>query len=94
MPPLAEQLEENHGWKTTVIMPEGNPEKNPKGIAGLEALKEADVAIFYLRFLTLPEDQLAHIEKYLKSGLSEQKASTQFETLAHLMGTLDMTVTT
>ena len=79
IPALAKQIEENFGWKTTVIHPEGNPEKNEKGISGLEALKEADVAIFYLRFLTLPEEQLAHIESYLKSG----KPVVGFRTSTH-----------
>ena len=36
---VCKQIEENFGWKTTVIQPEGNPEKNEKGISGLEALK-------------------------------------------------------
>ena len=34
MPPLAKQLE-RFGFRTTVVLPEGNPEKNPKGIPGL-----------------------------------------------------------
>jgi hypothetical protein len=52
MPPLAKQLE-RFGFRVTVILPEGNPEmnKNGKGLPGLEVLKEADVAIFFLRFL-------------------------------------------
>ena len=67
MPPLAKELAK-HGFKTTVISPDYNPEKDPKGLPGLEALADADIAIFFLRFLTLPEDQVKLIENYLKSG--------------------------
>lgn len=67
IPGLAAQLEKL-GYRTTVVLPKGNPEKNAKGMAGLEALKTADVAIFYLRFLTLPDDQLKLVTDYLESG--------------------------
>ncbi|NNE91818.1 MAG: hypothetical protein HKN23_09235 [Verrucomicrobiales bacterium] len=79
MVPLAKQLEENYGFRTTVILPKGNPEKNKNGMEGLEALKTADVAIFYLRFLTLPKDQLSLIEEYLESG----KPVVGFRTTTH-----------
>lgn len=78
MPPLAKQLE-RFGFRTTVVLPEGNPEKNPKGIPGLEALREADVAIFFLRFLTLPEEQLRHIRDYVEAG----KPVVGFRTSTH-----------
>lgn len=68
MPPIARQLEEKFGFKCSVISTRYNPEKNEAGIPGLEKLSEADVAIFYLRFLTLKEDQLSHIIKYVESG--------------------------
>ncbi|MEX2577784.1 MAG: PVC-type heme-binding CxxCH protein [Verrucomicrobiales bacterium] len=68
MPPLAEQLEETFGWETTVLSTDYNPEKDSRGIPGLEALETADLAVFYLRFLTLPPEQFAHLEAYLKSG--------------------------
>ena len=67
LPPLAERLA-SFGFETTVVVSQENPEKNAAGIPGLEALAEADVAIFYLRFLTLPEAQFAHIRDYLESG--------------------------
>ncbi|MFT5470314.1 MAG: azurin [Verrucomicrobiales bacterium] len=79
MPPLAKQLEENFGFKTTVVSTDYNAEKNAKGIPGLEVLAEADVAIFFLRFLTLPENQMAHIDAYLKSG----KPVVGFRTSTH-----------
>ena len=68
LPALASQLEPL-GFRTTVILPSGNPEKNSAGIPGLEALQTADVAIFYMRFLTLPDDQLKLIVDYLESGM-------------------------
>lgn len=67
MPGLAKQLQQL-GFHTTVILPQGNPEKNLKGIGDPTALRTADVAIFYLRFLTLPEDQLKLITDYVESG--------------------------
>lgn len=78
MPNLAKQLQ-RCGFRTTVIRPTGNPEKNPKGIPGLEVLKDADVAVFYLRFLTLPDNQLTLVENYLKSG----KPVVGFRTSTH-----------
>lgn len=67
MPDLAKQLQQL-GFRTTVVLPKGNPERNPQGIAGLDALKTADIAIFFLRFLTLPDDQLQLITDYVESG--------------------------
>ena len=67
LPALASQLE-RLGFRTTVVLPTGNPEKSSAGIPGLEVLQTADVAIFYMRFLTLPDDQLKLIVEYLQSG--------------------------
>jgi azurin len=79
MPGLAEQLEAKFGFKTTLIMSHEDPEKNEKGLPGLEILENADIAIFFMRFLTLPEDQLGYIERYLKSG----KPVVGFRTSTH-----------
>jgi putative heme-binding domain-containing protein len=78
MPELARQLRAR-GFRTTVVMAEENPERNPKGISGLEALKDADVAIFYMRFLRLPTDQLKIIQDYVRSG----KPVVGFRTSTH-----------
>lgn len=67
LPRFAERLE-RRGWRTTVVAAPYDPEKKAEGIPGLEALNSADVAVFYARFLTLPDDQLAHVERYVKSG--------------------------
>ena len=78
MPALASQLDAL-GWETSVLNPGYNPEKNSKGIAGLERLQEADVAIFYTRFLTLPPDQFRLIQLYLEAG----KPVVGFRTSTH-----------
>lgn len=67
LPLIAAELEKNYGFRTKVLKasPDHNSEEN---IPGLEALKEADVAVFYLRWRRLPADQVKHIEDYLKSG--------------------------
>ena len=69
MPVLA-KLAEKHGFRTTVVLPQGDPErnKNKVGLPGLEVLEEADAAVFFLRFLELPKEQLQHIVKYVESG--------------------------
>jgi len=67
MPLLAAELEKNYGMHTTVLksFPDQNAEEN---IPGLEALKDADLAIFFLRWRRLPADQLKYIDDYLNSG--------------------------
>jgi type 1 glutamine amidotransferase len=67
LPMIAAELEKNYGFQTKVLKayPNQNAEKD---IPGLEALKEADLAVFYLRWRQLPPEQLAHIEAYLKSA--------------------------
>lgn len=69
MPLLAKEME-RFGFRTTVIIPPGDPEenKNKVGIPGLEVLEKADVVVFFMRFLTLNDKQAAQIEKYVKSG--------------------------
>ena len=68
MPVFAKELE-RFGFKTTVVMGEGNPEKKTEDVLpGIEALADADLAIFYMRFLKLPDKEWKPIEDYLKSG--------------------------
>ena len=68
MPVFAKELE-RFGFRTTVVMGEGNPEKKTQNVLpGIEALDEADVAIFFMRFLNLPDKEWQPIEDYLKSG--------------------------
>jgi type 1 glutamine amidotransferase len=67
MPILAAELEKNYGMRTLVLKssPDHTSEEN---IPGLEALKEADLAVFFLRWRRLPEDQVKLIDEYLNSG--------------------------
>lgn len=68
MPVFAKELE-RFGFRTTVVMGEGDPEKKSENVLpGIEALKDADVAIFFMRFLKLPDAEFKPIEEYLKSG--------------------------
>ena len=77
-PIIAKELESKYGFKTTVLKssPDENSEEN---IPGLEALANADVAVFFLRWRRLPAEQLQHIENYLKSG----KPIVAFRTTTH-----------
>ncbi|MDA0350215.1 MAG: ThuA domain-containing protein [Verrucomicrobia bacterium] len=68
MPIFAKELE-RLGFETTVVMGEGDPEKKTKNVLpGIEALADADVAIFFCRFLNLPDEEWQPIEDYFKSG--------------------------
>ena len=81
MPLLAKVMEEEFGFRTTVLLPNGNPEqnKNGEGIPGLEVLAKADVAIFFMRFLALEDDQFNMIADYISSG----KPVVGFRTSTH-----------
>jgi type 1 glutamine amidotransferase len=78
LPFIAAELEKNYGFRTKFLkaFPDHNAEEN---IPGLEALKEADVAVFFLRWRRLPADQIKFIEDYLKSG----KPVVGFRTTTH-----------
>lgn len=78
LPLIAAELEKNYGIWTTVLksVPDYNGEKD---IPGLEALRDADLAVFFLRWRLLPKDQLQYIDDYLKSG----KPVMGFRTTTH-----------
>src|SRR5688572_9509313 len=78
LPHIATELEKNYGFRTKVLKahPDHNSEEN---IPGLEALKEADVAVFFLRWRRLPAEQVQFIEDYLKTG----KPVIGFRTTTH-----------
>lgn len=78
MPLFAAELE-RLGFRTTVINPDWDPEKDKRGLPGLEALADADVGIFFTRFLKLEDGQLSHITNYLESG----KPVVGFRTSTH-----------
>jgi type 1 glutamine amidotransferase len=78
LPLIARELERHYGMRTKVLkaFPDQNAERN---IPGLEALAEADLAVFFLRWRQLPKEQLAPIEAYLNAG----KPVVGFRTSTH-----------
>lgn len=71
IPQLAKILAERHGFKCTVLFTvdkDGNIEPNTPNIPGLEALKDADLAVVFTRLLKMPDDQMQHIHDYIESG--------------------------
>lgn len=78
MPLIAAELEKHYGYQTIVLKssPDHNAEEN---IPGLEALRKADLAVFFLRWRRLPAEQVKYIEEYLKSG----KPVVGFRTSTH-----------
>ena len=74
LPQLAKILAHHHGFKCTVLFAQ-DPEKpgivNPNyvhNIPGLEQLKSADLMIIFTRFRALPDEQMQHIDDYLRAG--------------------------
>ncbi len=73
LPQLGKILAERHGFTCTVLFAI-NPDTGyidpdyTKNIPGLEALDNADLMIIFTRFRDLPDDQMQHVDRYLKSG--------------------------
>ncbi|MCA9269696.1 MAG: ThuA domain-containing protein [Planctomycetales bacterium] len=72
LPQLGKILALQHGFTCTVLFaldPDGtiNP-NNSNNIPGLEHLDNADLMIIATRFRDLPDDQMKHIDDYLKTG--------------------------
>jgi hypothetical protein len=67
MPMIAKIIEAKHGMRTSIAYAKPTPQSN-KNIEGLEALESADLAVFYLRWRELPDDQLKLILDYVESG--------------------------
>ena len=73
LPMLAQILAKKHGFNCTVLFPIDPASgvidpNNHSNIPGLEKLATADLMIIFTRFRELPDDQMAHIDNYLKSG--------------------------
>jgi type 1 glutamine amidotransferase len=73
IPQLARILATHHGFKCTVLFSINRQtgEIDPlvtDNIPGLEALGRADLAVLFLRFLELPDEQMKHILDYTNSG--------------------------
>lgn len=55
------------GWETTLLT--GWPDQTAAdNVPGLGALAGADLVVVYMRFRVLPAEQVAEIERYLRSG--------------------------
>jgi len=73
LPQLAAILSEHHGFETTVLVATDKEtgKINPNvrdNISGLEALDDADLMVIFTRWRILPDEQMAHIDRYLKAG--------------------------
>lgn len=70
---LAKILSKHHGFDCTVLyaVDPATGIVNPNvltNIPGLEALDSADLMVIFTRFRNLPDDQMKHIDNYLKTG--------------------------
>lgn len=72
LPQLAKILAKHHGFKCTVLFPidptDGTINPNISNIPGLENLQSADLAVLFLRFRNLPDDQMKYLADYIESG--------------------------
>lgn len=74
LPQLAKILSKHHGFRCTVLFAQ-DPFKPGiinanyvKNIPGLEVLSSADMMVIFTRFRALPDEQMQHIDNYLKKG--------------------------
>lgn len=73
LPQLGKILSQHHGFDCRVVFPI-HPETGiidpnyGENIPGLEALADADLMIIATRFRALPDEQMQHIDNYLKRG--------------------------
>lgn len=68
---LARILAKHHGYTCSVLYgvnEDGEITAGESNIKGLEALKKADLMVIFTRFLDLPDEQMKHIDDYLKRG--------------------------
>ncbi|MGJ8671820.1 ThuA domain-containing protein [Rubritalea sp.] len=67
MPEMKKELE-RLGFEVSIVNPDWDPEKDKRGLPGLEVLKETDLAIFFTRFLTLEGEQYDQFMDYVEAG--------------------------
>ncbi len=72
LPALARILAKNYGFKCSFFVTTdpatGFIKPGSNHISGLEALATADLMVVFLRFQAFPDEQLKHIDDYLKRG--------------------------
>jgi hypothetical protein len=72
LPQLGKILATHHGFRCTVLFAidpkDGTINPNVSNIPGLGALQRADLAILFLRFRHLPDEQMKYLADYIESG--------------------------
>lgn len=73
LPQLGRILAERHGFRCTVLYAIDPADGLIKpdfqtNIPGLEALRDADLMVIATRFRALPDEQMRHLDAYLRSG--------------------------
>jgi type 1 glutamine amidotransferase len=72
LPQLGKILAKHHGFRCTVLFAidpkDGTINPNVSNIPGLEALKDADLVVLFLRFRNLPDEQMKVLADYIESG--------------------------
>ncbi len=73
LPQFGKILAERHGFRCTVLFPidpqTGNINPNHgRNIPGLAALDTADLMVIFTRFRDLPDEQMQHIDDFLRAG--------------------------
>jgi type 1 glutamine amidotransferase len=71
MPMIALILANHHGMTPTVLYAvneKNERDRHGQSIPGMHLLRDADVAVFFMRYRALPQDQLDEIIKYAESG--------------------------
>ena len=76
---LAQALQTHYGFRTTVLQATSRT-----SIPGLEALDDADIAIFFIRRRVLSKDSMGQVRDYLAAG----KPLVAFRTTSHAFATL------
>ena len=76
---LAKALQTHYGMRTTVLQATSRTT-----IPGLEALDDADIAIFFIRRRVLSKESLGHVRDYLAAG----KPLVAFRTTSHAFAPL------
>ncbi|MBT5621387.1 MAG: hypothetical protein HOJ65_11565, partial [Verrucomicrobia bacterium] len=63
LPKFAKQLEQQHGYRCTTIVREGEHR-----FPSLDALGQADLVVVFARRMQLPAEQLGQVKRYVESG--------------------------
>jgi hypothetical protein len=72
LPQLGKILAKRHGFTCTILFAidpkDGTIDPGKSNIPGLEKLASADLAILFIRFRNLPDEQMKHLVDYIESG--------------------------